>query len=139
MPGNLRKKTTKNAGRTEREYLRMRRRVLSRSGICHLCKSPIDPNLKPICQFVRTDGYTWENAHETPLTCGPVCEGHSKKANPWSGSLDHVTPVSDLPPDSPLLTADSNGKPAHLDCNRRRGNRPPTSKARNKVSRDWLL
>lgn len=137
MPGNLRRKTSKTAGRTERDYLRARRQLRNGSQICSVCRSAIDLTLKPICQYVKTSGYSVENAHEIPLTCGPNCKGHARKANPWSFSADHKIPVDMLQPDSPLLTSVRNLRPTHLRCNQSKGNRTE-AKPRNKTSRDWF-
>lgn len=139
MPGNLRKRLNGKTGRTERDYLRARKRVLGTSQICVGCGQAIDLNLKPICQFVKTDGVPVEQAHLIPLTCGDGCREakHARKANPWSASADHKIPVSELPPDSPLLTSTKNLDPFHLVCNQRKGDRK-SPKARNKTSRDWF-
>lgn len=138
MPGNLRRKTTR-PGRTERDYLRARKRVGRTSQICCVCSNAIDMTLKPICQFVKTDGYTVEDAHLIPLVCGDDCRElkHARKANPWSFSADHKIPVDELPPDSPMLTSVENLAACHLVCNQRKGNRGGV-KAGPKQSRDWF-
>lgn len=137
MPGNLRRRSSTRPGRTERDYLRARRRVLRESQICVGCRQAVDLNLKPICQFVNTDGYTAETAHLIPLTCGDECVGHARKANPWSASANHKIPVASLPPDSPLLTDPKNLETMHLKCNRDLGDRGEV-RPRTKTSRDWF-
>ncbi|AEK07663.1 hypothetical protein UPIE_97 [Mycobacterium phage UPIE] len=139
MPGNLRKRLNGKAGRTERDYLRARRRVLQQSQICSECAQAIDLQLKPVCQFVKTDLFTVETAHLIPLECGEGCREakHARKPNPWSASADHKIPVAELPPDSPLLTSSKNLVACHLVCNQRKGNRKNV-KPRHKTSRDWF-
>lgn len=140
MPGNLRGKTgRRGTGRSERDYLRARRRVLRESAICAECGCAIDLTLKPICQYVSTDGFPVERAHEIPLECGPECceLKHGRKANPWSGSADHKIPVVELPPDSPMLTSVKNLRSTHLVCNQRKGDRKSPA-VLVKTSRDWF-
>ncbi|ALA48514.1 HNH endonuclease [Mycobacterium phage Lolly9] len=138
MPGNLRKKS--GAGKTERDYLRARRRVLRQSQICAYppCRKAIDLKLKPICQFVDTSLFTVETAHLIPLTCGDECREakHARKANPYSASANHKIPVSQLPPDSDMLASAKNLEPMHLKCNQELGD--GDIKPRNKTSRDWF-
>ncbi|QXO14340.1 HNH endonuclease [Mycobacterium phage Chaser] len=138
MPGNLRKKG--GTGKTERDYLRARKRVLRQSQICAhpYCRKAIDLNLKPICQFVDTSRYTIETAHLIPLVCGPDCreQKHARKANPWSASANHKIPVSQLLPDSNMLASAKNLEPMHLKCNQSLGD--GDVKPRNKTSRDWF-
>lgn len=102
--------------------MKMREIVLRSSSICSLCGEVIDLSLKSICRLVPTEGYTVADAHLIPLYCGDECRRlkHQRKASPWSGSVDHVVPVSKLPPGSPLLTDPRNGAPAHLICNQRK-------------------
>lgn len=138
MPGNLRKSAGKRgSGRTEADYLKARKRALRASQVCAGCHQAIDLTLKPICQYVNTDGYTVETAHMIPRTCGDECNGHARKANPWSASANHKIPVSKLQPDSKLLTDHRNLEPMHLKCNQTLGDRVVV-KARHKVSRDWF-
>ena len=97
--------------------------------------------LKPICQFVRTDGYTVETAHNIPVTCGDYCKEskHTRKAHPWGPSADHEIPVAELPPGSPLLVSSKNLRACHLICNQRKGDRTRKAEAaRAKTSRDWF-
>lgn len=136
MPGNLRRKLAKG-GPTERDYLRARRQVIYESRICAYCHDAIDVSLKPICVKVNTSGFTVENAHEIPLVCGPECK-HSRKANPWSASADHVVPVEKLPPGSPLLASTKNLVPMHKVCNQRKGAGEPVSRQRFVSSGDWF-
>ncbi|AGT13100.1 hypothetical protein CROSSROADS_102 [Mycobacterium phage Crossroads] len=139
MPGNLRKKG--GTGKTERDYLRARKRVLRQSQICALpsCRKAIDLTLKPICQFVDTSKYTAETAHLIPLDCGPDCRElkHYRKSNPWGPSANHKISVASLPPDSPLLASAKNLEPMHLKCNQELGD-GKNAKPRHKVSRDWF-
>lgn len=135
MPGNLRRKL---GNRRESDYLAMRRRLLRESAICKLCWDAIDTTLKPICSKIDTRGFGVDTAHQIPETCGPDCD-HPKKANPWSGSIDHIIPVEKLPPGSPLLTSRQNGQVAHLVCNQRKGNRDGiTGRAKYVSSGDWF-
>lgn len=136
MPGNLRRKLTKN-GPTERDYLRARRQVIHESRICNYCHDAIDLTLKPICIKVATSSYTVENAHEIPTVCGPECK-HPRKANPWSASADHVIPVDKLPAGSPLLASKKNLVPMHKICNQRKGAGELASKPRFVSSGDWF-
>lgn len=140
MPGNLRRKTTgKSGGPTEKDYLKARRQVLRGSQICWRCGEAIDLTLKPICRNVDTTGLTVFDV--IPMYCGDGIEpcGHPRKAHPFSASADHVHAVSELPPDSPLLTDPRNMKACHLDCNRRRqaGKQDGGPVNRCKVSKDW--
>lgn len=138
MPGNLRGKL-KRGGPTERDYLRMRRQVLRQSSICAICFDAVDQTLAAICCKVDTKGFTVETAHQIPITCGPDCT-HQKKANPWSASLDHIIPVDQLPPGSPLLTSRKNGQVAHLVCNQRKSNGDGKAAKRERFvsSGDWF-
>lgn len=137
IPGNLRKKTGgKHSGRTEADYIKARRRVINSSSICTLCSAALDRTLKAVCRRVDTSGYTVENAHEIPLTCGEDCDrSHGRKPNPWSPSADHVVPVSKLLPGDPRLTDPRFMVAVHLVCNIRRGNRDEKPKSR--TSKDW--
>lgn len=139
MPGNLRRKSSR-PGRTERDYLRARKRVLRESQICVVCRNAIDTNLKPVCQFVDTGLFTVADAHLIPVLCGPECRElkHARKANPWSASADHKIPVSELPTDSPLLASAKNLAACHLVCNQRKGDRKSAA-SRPKTSRDWFV
>lgn len=138
MPGNLRKKA--GSGKTERDYLRARKRVLQQSQICSYppCRKAIDLKLKSICQYVDTSTYTVETAHLIPLTCSDECRElkHHRKANPWGPSANHKINVASLPPDSPLLASAKNLEPMHLKCNQELGD--SGIKPRHKVSRDWF-
>lgn len=136
MPGNLRKKL-KSGGPTERDYLKARRQVLYESRICAVCHDAIDLSLKPICSLVDTSAFTVENAHEIPLTCGADCD-HRKKANPWSGSADHIIPVDQLPAGSPLLTSKKNLQATHKICNQRRGTGELVERPGYVSSGDWF-
>ena len=141
MPGNLRKKASGKAGRTERDYLRARRRVIRTSQICahpDCCKA-IDLTLKPICQFVDTLTFTVETAHLIPLMCGDDCREmkHARKANPYSASANHKIPVSQLLPDSKMLTSAKNLEPMHLRCNQQWGDAGVPG-VQSKTSRDWF-
>lgn len=136
MPGNLRRKLKSN-GPTERQYLRARRQVIRESQICAGCHEAIDLTLKPVCVKVKTAGYTVENAHEIPLTCGPACD-HSRKANPWSASADHVIPVEKLPPGSPLLVSKKNLVSMHMVCNQRKSAGSGFVRPRFISSGDWF-
>jgi hypothetical protein len=137
LPGNLRRKL-KHGGPTERDYLRMRRQVLRESSICAICFDAVDQTLVPICCKVDTRGYTVEDAHKIPTVCGPECK-HQKKANPFSPSLDHIIPVDQLPPGSPLLTSRKNGQVAHLVCNQKKSNRDGVERREKFVSSgDWF-
>lgn len=138
VPGNLRRKSSR-PGRTERDYLRARKRVLRESQICVVCRNAIDVNLKPVCQFVDTSMVPVERAHLIPRECGPDCRElkHARKANPWSASADHKIPVSELPTDSPLLASVKNLAACHLVCNQRKGDRKSAA-SRPKTSRDWF-
>lgn len=136
MPGNLRGKL-KKGGPTERDYLRARRQVLHESRICAYCFDAIDQTLKPICAKVDTSGFTVERAHEIPLICGPDCD-HKKKANPWSGSADHIVPVEKLPPGSPLLTSKKNLQSTHQVCNQRKSNGDVVKREKFVSSGDWF-
>lgn len=138
MPGNLRRKTGgKHSGRSENDYLKARRRVINAAAICELCGEALDKALKPLCRRVVTAGYTVENAHEIPLTCGDSCDkSHGRKPNPWSASADHRIPVDKLPPGSPLLTDPRALRAVHLVCNIARGNRDDQPKSR--TSKDWM-
>lgn len=84
-----------------------------------------------------TRGFTVENAHEIPLTCGPDCR-HQKKANPWSASADHIVPVDKLPPGSPLLTSRKNLRSTHKVCNMRRGAGDGVVREKFVSSGDWF-
>lgn len=137
MPGNLRKKLVKN-GPTEREYLRARRQIIRESQICAGCHEAIDLTLKPICAQVNTAGYTVENAHEIPTTCGPECRKHPRKANPWSASADHIIPVDKLPPGSPLLVSKKNLVAMHKVCNQRKGAGAGVDRPKFVSSGDWF-
>lgn len=53
--------------------------------------------------------------------------------DPYAFSVDHCHPVSTHPH---LAEVYSNFRPSHLDCNVRRGNRPP-SLGLGSTSRDW--
>lgn len=53
--------------------------------------------------------------------------------HPDSWSLDHAHPVSDHPD---LAVDPANFRPAHLDCNKRRGNREPFIRL-GVPSEDW--
>jgi hypothetical protein len=135
MPGNLRKKLGRQR---ERDYLKMRQQVLSKSSICAICFDAIDLKLAPVCIRVDTRGFTVENAHDVPTTCGPECN-HQKKANPFSASLDHIVPVDQLPIGSPLLTSSKNGQSVHLVCNQRKSNgKTPVDRPRFVSSGDWF-
>lgn len=137
LPGNLRKKSSgRGSGRTERDYLRARQQILRESQICAICCEAIDLTLKPICRFVKTDGFGVQDADKIPLQCGPNCDkSHGRKANPWSGSADHKIPVDQLPPDSPLLVGKQNLQVTHLYCNRSKGNR--VARPHFTSSNDW--
>jgi hypothetical protein len=111
--------------------------VLKECPLCYLCSQIIDPSLKPVCGLVDTRGYTVENAHEIPSTCGPDCR-HKKKPNPFSGSADHVTPVSDLPAGSPLLVSTKGLRPVHLVCNQRKGAGQSPEREKFVSSGDWF-
>lgn len=141
MPGNLRRKAGgRGSGRSERDYLRARRRVIRASQICGECGNAIDLSLKPVCRFVDTSGFTVETAHLIPLVCGEGCReaGHGRKANPWSVSADHKVPVAELPPDSPLLTSSKNLVACHLWCNKSKG-AGRKKRVLFKTSRDWFV
>jgi 5-methylcytosine-specific restriction endonuclease McrA len=57
--------------------------------------------------------------------------------DPRSATVDHVVPVSKLGPNDPLLWSPHNLRPAHLDCNARRGaGDRPTKKVT--TSRNWF-
>lgn len=115
----------------------MRKRVLRSTSVCAICSEIIDSKLRPICRRVDTAGFTVANAHEIPTICGPECDkSHGRKPNPFSGSLDHVIPVSKLPPGSPLLTDPKNARACHLVCNISRGNRD--DKPQPRCSKDWF-
>lgn len=141
MPGNLRKRG--GTGRTERDYLRARRRVGRMSQICAHpeCRQAIDMTLKPICQFVDTSNVPIGEAHLVPLVCGPECRElkHARKANPWSFSANHKVPVNKLSPEEfPEMAASvQNLEPMHLRCNQALGDRD-VPKAKPKTSRDWF-
>lgn len=140
MPGNLRRKSNgRGSGRTEASYLRARRRAIRESQICNECGQAVDLTLRPVCQYVDTKLYGIEAAHLIPLDCGPECRElkHARKANPWSASADHKIPVSQLPPDSPLLTSHKNLAVTHLVCNQSKGDRK-SAKPMPKTSRDWF-
>ena len=142
MPGNLRRKSGgRGTGRTERDYLRARRRVLQASQICAHpeCRKAIDLTLRPVCQFVDTSGFTVETAHLIPVVCGDGCvvAGHARKANPFSASANHRVPVASLLPDSKMLTSVKNLEPMHLRCNQSLGDRAVPAAA-HKTSRDWF-
>lgn len=141
MSGNVRKKAGENAAKIDRMYQKARQVAKRRSSICHLCRDAVDLKLKSVCQYVDTSGYSVEQARDIPLYCGdPDCKTkHSRKANPWSWSADHVIPVADLPPDSPLLTDPEALATSHLVCNQRKnkfGGDSPREKFR--TSRDWF-
>lgn len=136
MPGNIRRKL-KHGGPTERDYLKARKQILYESRICAFCHDAIDATLKPICVKVDTSGFTVETAHEIPLVCGPGCD-HQRKANPWSGSADHIIPVDKLPPGSPLLTSKKNLQSTHKVCNQRRGTGDFVSLPKFVSSGDWF-
>ena len=136
MPGNLRKKL-KGTGPSERDYLRARRQIIRESQICAACFEAIDLTLKPICSKVNTSGYTVETASEIPVTCGADCK-HSRKANPWSASADHVIPVDQLPPGSPLLVSKKNLVSMHMVCNQRKSAGPIVDRPRFVSSGDWF-
>lgn len=136
MPGNLRRRINKN-GPSERDYLRIRKQVLRQSSICALCFEAIDGTLKPVCVNVSTRGFTVENAHEIPTTCGPDCQ-HKKKANPFSASLDHIVPVDQLPVGSPLLASIKNSQVAHLVCNQKKSNGTARPVTKYVSSGDWF-
>lgn len=136
MPGNLRRKLTRN-GPSERDYLRARRQIIYESRICAYCHDAIDVSLKPICIKVATAGFTVENAHEIPQTCGPDCK-HARKANPWSASADHIIPVDELPAGSPLLASKKNLRSFHLVCNQRRGTGEIVDRPKFVSSGDWF-
>lgn len=139
MPGNLRKRLGGKAGRSEKEYLRARKRVLQQNPICVFCRNAIDMTLPTICQYVNTDGFPVERAHEIPVDCDADCRGlkHARKANPWSKSADHKIPVAELPADSPLLTSVKNLQSCHLVCNQRKG-AGKSGPVVVKTSRDWF-
>lgn len=136
MPGNLRKKLRAN-GPSERQYLRARRQVIRESQICAGCFEAIDLTLKPVCVFVKTAGFTVETADEIPVTCGAECR-HPRKANPWSASADHIVPVDQLPPGSPLLVSKSNLVSMHLVCNQRKSAGSGVDRPRFVSSGDWF-
>lgn len=100
----------------------MREMVLRSSSVCSLCGEVIDRNLPSLCRNVRTESFAVHEAHLIPLDCSPECRKlkHPRKSNPWAGSVDHIIPVSQLPPGSPLLTDPKNGRPCHLVCNIKR-------------------
>lgn len=87
-----------------------------------LCGEAVDKTLKPICRHVRTDDYTVVNAHDIPLTCDAVdcAKNHTRKANPFSASADHIVAVSKMRPGDPRLVDPRAMQLTHLDCNRRR-------------------
>ena len=95
-------------------------------------------NLKPICQYVKTDLYTIETAHLIPLTCSDECRElkHARKANPYSFSANHKIPVNTLMPDSKMLSSHKNLEPMHLRCNQSLGDRVVSTSY--KTSRDWF-
>lgn len=136
MPGNLRRKITKN-GPSERDYLRARQQVIRASQICAFCHDAIDLTLPPICGRVDTSGFTVETAQDIPAVCGPEC-GHPRKANPWSASADHIIPVDKLPPGSPLLASKKNLVPMHKICNQRKGAGKSVERPRFVSSGDWF-
>lgn len=135
MPGNLRGKL----GHRQREtdYLRARKQVIHESRVCSICFDAIDIKLAPVCCKVDTRGFTVENAHEIPVTCGPDCN-HRRKPNPFSASADHVVAVDQLPPGSPLLTSRRNLRPCHLVCNMRKGDGDTAPVSAFVSSGDWF-
>ena len=135
MPGNLRKKLGPN--QREREYLRARKQVLRQSQICSICLDAIDLKLPLVCARVDTRGFTVENAHEIPTTCGPDCD-HKKKPNPWSGSADHLVPVEQLRPGDPRLVSAKGLVASHLICNQRKSNGTAKPVAKYVTSGDWF-
>ncbi|ATN94042.1 HNH endonuclease [Mycobacterium phage Kumao] len=54
-----------------------------------------------------------------------------------SPTVDHIIPVKDLPWDHPLTYSEENLKPAHLQCNQRRG-AGEAPKQEHPTSRDWF-
>lgn len=136
MPGNLRRKLT-HRGPTERDYLRARRQVLHESQICAGCHEAIDLSLKPVCIHVDTSAFSVETAHEIPTTCGTDCR-HQRKANPWSGSADHIVPVDQLAPGDPRLVSKRNLRPMHKVCNQRKGSGVGFDRAPAVSSGDWF-
>lgn len=135
MPGNIRSKL--GPGQREKDYLRARRRVLRESQVCAICFDAIDVKLRPVCALVDTRGFTVESAHEIPVTCGPGCD-HKRKANPWGPSADHVVPVDQLPPGSPLLTSAKNLVSVHQVCNQRKSNGVSKPVEKFVSSGDWF-
>ena len=136
MPGNLRRKLVKG-GPSERDYLRARQQVIRSSQICAGCFEAIDLTLKPVCVRVDTSGFTVETAHLVPLVCGDGCS-HPRKANPWSASADHIIPVDQLPPGSPLLASRKNLQAMHKVCNQRKSSGDGQSRATFVSSGDWF-
>lgn len=120
MPGNLRRKSGgKGSGRTEKDYERARRQIIRESQIC-FCGEAIDLTLKPICRYVDTSTATVGTVLPRYCSGDEPC-GHPRKAHPFSASADHIVPIADLPPGSPLLTSVKNLRSCHVACNRLRG------------------
>jgi hypothetical protein len=78
-------------------------------------------------------------ASQVCAACGEAIDMSLPWPDPLSPSVDHIIPISQLPPDSPLLTAVSNGRPMHLGCNSRRGDGTRDTPPRyiHPTSRNW--
>lgn len=69
--------------------------------------------------------------------CGEAIDMTLKWPDPKSASVDHIIPVSQLPPNSPLLTSPKNGRPMHLGCNSSRGKGDRPEAPEHPTSRNW--
>lgn len=71
--------------------------------------------------------------------CGEAIDLDLPSGHPESFSADHIIPLSQLPPDSPLANSLKNLQPMHLVCNQRKGaGKNKKSTRPNPTSRKWI-
>ncbi len=111
----------KSRGRSGVLWEKSRATCLSRSTLCWICAG-------------ECPDFSWD---ELPFGTAAI-DTTIEWPDPASKSVDHIIPISMLPPDSPLLWRQENLKPAHLRCNSARGSGRAEEAVECRTSRDWL-